>query len=264
MMITYRSRFLARGEVWFDNEPDGALRSLDWILYHQRSSPVPGARAREFYTCVIDLALSREELQARLQSETAYKIRRARERDKIVCESRDPRDAAVLDQFEEMYNAFAVLKGLSPLHRERIESLAGAGLLDLSAARDPQGNILVYHANYRDRSRALELALPSLYRTVSDSGRRNLIGRASRYLTWNDILRYKDEGLKYFDFGGWYSGNDPAMLKINDFKKGFGGRVVCEYDCERILTLRGWAVLRAAALLNWTKEVRRRRNRTLD
>ena len=62
-MITYRSRFLTRIEVWFDDEP-GDTRSADWILYNQRPSPVPGASCRYFYTYLIDLTQSREQLLA--------------------------------------------------------------------------------------------------------------------------------------------------------------------------------------------------------
>src|SRR5437867_1252479 len=182
-MIIYSSRFLTRGEVWFDEEP-GNIRSLDWILYNLRSSPAPGARWRYFYNYVIDLTQSAEQLQAQLKEDMAYKIRRARDRDKIVCECCDPNDPAVLDRFEETYNPFAAMKGLPPLDRARMNSMAAAGALDLSVAKDPQGNALVYHANYRDHARATELHLPSLFRKLSDSAARNLIGRANRYLTW--------------------------------------------------------------------------------
>jgi hypothetical protein len=160
-----------------------------------------------------------------------------------------------MDRFEEMYNAFATMKSLRPLQRMRMESIAAAGVLDLSVATDPQGNALVYHANYRGEDRATGLELPSLYRNLSDSAARNLVGRANRYLTWSDILRYKQQGLKYFDFGGWYYGTDPEMQKINDFKKGFGGQVLREYECEQVLTLKGWVVLTVAALLKWASRV---------
>jgi len=252
-MIVYRSRFLTRAEVWFDDEP-GDTRSSDWIRYNQRPDPVPGADCKYFYTCVIDLTQSREQLLARFDKDTAYKIRRARDRDKIICECCDPSDPAVISRFEEMYNPFAALKGLRPLDRARVDSMAAAGALDLSVAKDSHGNALVYHANYRNQHRATELYLPSLYRQLSDSAARNAIGRANRYLVWSDIIRYKEQGLRCFDFGGWYPGtSDQALLKINEFKRGFGGRVIREYRCEQILTLKGWLVLQVARLLKQAK-----------
>ncbi len=247
-MITYRSRFLVRGEVWFDNEADNT-RGLDWLLYHQRSQPVPGAKTTPFHTYIIDLKQSREQLLANLNKDTAYKIRRARERDHILCEGCDASDKETINQFELMYNTFAQVKGLAPLDRARMDGMAAAGALDLSVAKDPDGHALVYHANYRDSFRARNLELPSLYRTLADSGARNLSGRANRLLTWSNMVRYQEQGLKYFDFGGWYQGADPSMLKINEFKKGFGGQVAREYQCEQILTMKGWVVLSAARLL---------------
>lgn len=248
-MYICKSRFLTRGEVWFDHEP-GDTRSVDWILYQQRSRPVPGAKWRYFYTYIVDLSQSVEQLLGNLNADTAYKVRRARERDKIICETCYASDPAVLNCFEDMYNRFAATKGLRPLDRGLIESMAAARVLDLSVAKDPQGNALVYHADYRDQRRARELYLPSLYRKLSDSAARNLIGRANRYLTWSNILRYKDQGLTCYDFGGWYPGTtDRARLNTNEFKKGFGGQVVREYECEQILTLKGWLVLKAAKWL---------------
>lgn len=248
MTITYKSRFLARAEIWYDNEPE-QLRSVDWILYQQRSQPVAGTRTIEHWTYAIDLTQSCKQLLANLSKDTASKIRRARERDKIACKFLDPRDPAVMKDFEKMYNAFAALIGRAPLNHRRMESMAAAGALDLSAAIDPQGNVLVYHLNYFDSQRATALESPSLYRTLSESADRNLVGRANRYLTWAILLRYQEQGLKCFDFGGWYSGStDHKRLGINRFKEGFGGKVVREYQCEQILTWKGWMVLRAAEL----------------
>jgi hypothetical protein len=68
-------------------------------------------------------------------------------------------------------------------------------------------------------------------------------------------LRYKENGLKFFDFGGWHLGDDPEMLSINDFKRGFGGKVVREYQCEQIMTLKGRVVLWAARLLEQARSI---------
>ena len=249
----HEAHHLERAEVWFDNEITENAKPIDWILYHQRSQPVAGAKSRRFYTRLIDLSQTEEQLRAALSEDTAYKIRRARGHDKIICECCDARDTAVMNRFEEVYKLFAARKGLPPLNRALLESLAAAGALDVAAAKDAQGKVLVYHANYRDCRRATQLESPSLYRTFSDSAARNFCGRANRYLTWNNILRYKEQGLKAFDFGGWHLGSDPDMVNINDFKRGFGGTVVCEYQCEHILTLKARIVLGVAKLLNRCK-----------
>jgi hypothetical protein len=258
-MITYRSRFLTRAEVWFDDEATENA-GIDWILYRQRSGAVRGAKSRNFYTRLIDLSQSAEELSAGLSEDTAYKIRRARDRDGIICEWHDAQDPAVISRFEEIYKLFAGKKGLAGLNRPLMESRAAAGALDICSAKDAKGNTLVYHAYYRNSRRASQLESPSLYRTFSDSTTRNFCGRANRHLTWNNILRYKAQGLKSFDFGGWYHGSDPDMLNINEFKRGFGGKITREYQCEQIVTLKGRVVLAVARLLERAKARQRGRN----
>jgi len=255
-MYICKSRFLTRAEVWYDDEP-GDTRSVDWILFQQRSSPAAGSRWKYFYNYFVDLTQSTEQLTEQLNKDTAYKIRRARERDRIVCEHCNPRDPSMVDRFEEMYNPFAAAKGLSLLDRGQINAMAAAGVLDLSVARDSQGNALVWHANHRDHRRASQTFSASHYWKFDSSAARNLIGRANRYLIWNDMLRYKEQGLKCFDFGGWYPGTtDAALLRINEFKKGFGGEVRREYEGEQIVSFRGWLVLNTARLLQQAKYFR--------
>src|SRR5947209_3372597 len=133
-MIAYKSRFLARAEVWFDTAAIINGKPIDWILYHQRSQPVAGAKSRSFYTRLIDLTQSEEQLRAGLSEDTAYKIRRARNQDKIICECCDARDPAVINRFEEVYKLFAAKKGLPPLNRPLMVGLAAAGVLDVSRA----------------------------------------------------------------------------------------------------------------------------------
>ncbi len=247
-MHIYRSRFLVRGEVWFDHEADQT--PVDWIFYRQRSRPVPGARYKRFETRVLDLNQSSQALLEQMSKGTSYKIRRARDRDGVRAECLDPSRPGVLDHFERTYERFAALKGLSSLDRPLLDELAKERFLELSVVRDAAGQPLSYHAYYRDANRSCLLHAVSLYQTLSDSGARNVMGRANRYLFWCDILRHQADGLRTFDFGGWYPGKtDAQLLEINHFKEGFGGRVVQEYNCQQILSLKGGIVLRCAALL---------------
>jgi hypothetical protein len=247
-MQVYQSRFLLRGEVWYDQQPDPT--PVDWIFYRQRSRPVPGAKWRLFYTILLDLCQSPEVLRQQLSKSTAYKIRRARDKDGILCEHLNPVTGEILDAFEETYKRFAALKGLPPLDRERLDLLAEDGCLELTSARDPDGKPLVYNGYYRDASRSCMLHTVSLYQMLSDSAARNAVGRANRYLFWTDILRHQEQGLRHFDFGGWYPGRtDQELLDINRFKEGFGGQVVREYNCEQILTAKALVVLKTAAVL---------------
>ena len=68
-MIIYHSRFLTRGEVWFDNEVTS--EPVDWIIFRQRSRPAAKGKWRPFYTRVIDLTQPAEALMAQMDGFTA-------------------------------------------------------------------------------------------------------------------------------------------------------------------------------------------------
>jgi lipid II:glycine glycyltransferase (peptidoglycan interpeptide bridge formation enzyme) len=96
----------------------------------------------------------------------------------------------------------------------------------------------------------------SHFRSSDDSELRRLIGRANRYLQWDDILYFKNMGLDYYDFGGWYGGgSDTEKLAINQFKESFGGEKQKEFTYMAPLTLRG----RIAVFL-WQLVKRQKRN----
>ena len=95
-MFTYQSRFLRRGEVWFDHEPNG--KRVDWIFYRHRSKPVPGSRSRDFYNRLIDLSKSPEALLADMDPKTVVKIQKAGDEDNLTCEWRLVADTSELEK----------------------------------------------------------------------------------------------------------------------------------------------------------------------
>jgi len=251
-MHIHKSRFLVRGEVWYDDERSET--PVDWILYRQRSQPVPATKWKLFYTILVDLFQSREALLMAMSTSNAYQIRRARDRDRIICECPKSVSRQLLDTFTETYKRFASIKHLPPLDRPFLDQLADDGRLEVSVAKDSSGAPLVYHVYYCGPNRCCLLHTVSLYQALSDSAARNTMGRANRYLFWSDMLRNREHGLKFFDFGGWYPGNtDQDLLDINRFKEGFGGRIVREYNCEEIVSLKARVVLSFASLLGRVK-----------
>src|SRR2546421_1045323 len=149
-MIVYQSRFLTRGEVWFDNNP-GPTR-VDWIVFHQRPQPLPKANWRAFYTRLIDLTPSPETLMGQMDGFTASDIRKAEKKDKTSCQRLEANDPGRLAAFYEFYDRFAAWKQLEPADRHWLARTAEAGNLDLWVANSPEGAPLVYHAVYRDRN----------------------------------------------------------------------------------------------------------------
>ncbi len=241
-MILWKKWGVRIADYFFD-ERSVALRA-DLIRYHQWSSPVAGCICIPFYTRVIDLRQTCDEILRAMEPDNRKSIRRSEKKDPLTYCCPGDKNLARLHEVFALHDKFTVLKGLPRTNRARLRAFWDAGLLDISLMRDAGGNPLVWRIYYRNARRVRNLHNGSLHRAVSDSAQRNLIGRAHRYAVWRDILHFKDAGLETYDFGGWYVGNtDVDKLKINLFKKEFGGSLEKSFTCVCGVTLRGRLVL---------------------
>jgi hypothetical protein len=251
-MLIFKSRFLTRGEVWFDDEPNGT--PVDWIYYRQRSRTVAKGRWKYYYTRLIDLAKSPAELQSEMDEKTIQKIKEAEEKDRTRWECLEARESKRMDAIETLWNQFSAATKSPRLDRNWLDKIIEAGALELSAVNDAEGNALTYHISYVGKRRAQDLIVVSRFSSTPNGALRKRINRANCFGHWKTLLALKERGLRYYDFGGWYPGTtDMRLLGMNAFKKGFGGQVVREYNCEQILTLKGWVVLNTARLLKRVK-----------
>jgi Acetyltransferase (GNAT) domain len=250
-LIILKTRYCRLAEVFYDADPGDI--DADIVEYFQRSRPLEGSRCRNFHTVHLDLAHDSETLFSQFSKTCRYNIRRA-ERANVQYVHWPPERQPVTE-FVSLFNRFAAGKGRPPLGTARLEALAEARLLDITNANS-EGEPLVWHANLCTGGRARMLHSASLFRESDDSRYRKFLGRANRFLHWQDVLRYKDAGLRIFDLGGWYSGNeDREKLDINKFKAEFGGRIVREFHCTVPQTMRGRIVLLGRQL----REVKARR-----
>jgi hypothetical protein len=177
-----------------------------------------------------------------MNRDTRYNIKRAA-KDGVFYEFQSRPEVGWLDEFRDLYNRFAQGKGLPPLNRTRLTAMLLQGVLDLSRMRGQDGEILVWHAHVRGHERVRLLHSASVFREM-DKNTAAAIGRANRLCHWADIQRFRGEGLATFDFGGWYGGTgDAAKLRINEFKRGFGGTLVPQYNTDCAGTWKGAAAL---------------------
>jgi len=247
-MIVYHSRFLTRGEVWFDNPVSADV--VDWLVYHQRSAPLPRGHWRSFYTLVVDLRPEPNAIMAQMDGFTAADVRRAEKKDHTICRKLDPRDRETLDKFVTFYDQFAAKTNLGGADRTWLGRTAEAGALDLWAADDAGGQRVAYHVLYRDPNRVRSFHSVSFHRDACSKEARRVIGRANRLLVWTCMKHYRDAGVQLFDLGGWYNGTtDAALLGINRFKQGFGGKLLGEYQGEIVVSLKARVVKALARLL---------------
>jgi hypothetical protein len=263
-MFTYESRFLRRGEVWFENQPTD--QRVDWILYRNRSKPVPGAKSRNFYNRLIDLSKTPEALLSEMDPKTVVKIQKAAEEDKLSCEWHLVTNASELEEIELMWNqSIESKRRWGKLDRDWLGELISAGSFELASAREPTGALVVFAGLFKDKRRVQQLMSVSPPRTALAPAVRAKTNRASCFLLWKTMLRLKEQGVRYFDFGGWYPGTDDIqLLGANAFKKSLGGQIVREFECEKIVTLKGWLIITVARLIARAKETRQKKTEILE
>ena len=241
-MIRFSRHGLTFGESWFDETPPGPGSGVDILIHCQKPTEIEGKLNQEFFTILVDLSKTEEELLSGFTKENRYEIRRASARDDFSYNLLREDCADHIEQFLRFYNSFAGSVGMPQIRGNVLWAYANQSSLVLAKVCDVDGNALVWHAYFTAGKRTRLLYSASHHRDVKDSAQRARIGRANRSLHWKTLLWYKEQGFLIYDFGGWYGGTeDSAKLRINEFKEGFGGSIVREFNCRYPLTIRGKA-----------------------
>jgi hypothetical protein len=130
-----------------------------------------------------------------------------------------------------LHNEFVALKGIARLNTVDFLLMGRQGILDLSLLRNAEGDPVAWRSHLVTASRARAMRVGSVRMAAQTPALRQQIGRASRLLLWQDVLRFRARGISLYDHGGWYAGSaDAEMERINRFKSEFGGRVVEEFN----------------------------------
>jgi hypothetical protein len=240
-MIVYNNSIYKTGVVWLDEVDDLDVTGVD-IIKHNKSLKILPYPLQTSHTIKINMLADEVGISAGFNKNTRYEIRRA-ESDGLNCLWLAQPNAADIAAFTSFYDEFAIAKGLAVLNPGELLRYADAGKLALSHAQK-NGECLVWHAYFMGFTTAVLLHSASLFRKEESTEIRQVIGRANRWLHWQDMLRIKANGIEVYDLGGWYSGEtDTVLLQINKFKEGFGGEIVCEYSGFTAKTFIGTLVI---------------------
>lgn len=172
------------------------------------------------HTLLINLEQDDSVLLSSFSEKTRYEIRRASK------ESLSHEIRIDIAAFVSFYNAAALQKGRSSIAASDLE-LFSQNLLVTATLRE--GKAMAMHAYLCDEESKIVVLYQSAtaHRGASDPSSRSLIGRANRWLHWQDMLLFKSTGYSCYDFGGWSKdATDPELQGINKFKQGFGGLLV--------------------------------------
>lgn len=175
-------------------------------------------------TVCIDLTQSLDAILASMKANPCRRNIRQAEKmaDRIRIEVNEPGTPRA---FLSLFNDFARRKGTVPRLSWRTlqKYLRFSDLWMLYF--DEQ--LLCGHGMLRDADSGRVFLMFSANRRFEGSEISALTGVLNRYLHWQEIQRYRDEGMKIYDFGG-ISHENPHAQGFNQFKVSFGGEITSE------------------------------------
>ncbi|MBL7931576.1 MAG: hypothetical protein JNL60_06735 [Bacteroidia bacterium] len=181
---------------------------------------------QEFYTLLIDLQKDlvqiKEGIHHRTLSEINSFLNNQNYEHKVIYDL----SASELRYYIKLFNQFAKIKKIRKAEAYRLEAYNSEKILAVSFIKRDNKPLCINF--YRvTKQRATNLHSFSIQQDLSASQS----GRAHRALHWLDILEFKNMGVSYYDFGGWYPGqSDRSLLNINRFKENFTTHKVKEYS----------------------------------
>lgn len=179
----------------------------------------------EFYTLLIDLSQEISQIKEQIYHRTFAEINsflNNQEYEHNILHNLSDSD---LQFYIKLFNDFADTKKIRKAELYRLKAYNQEKILAVSFIK--QTNKLLCINFYRvTKQRATNLHSFSIQQDLSASQS----GRAHRALHWLDILSFKNMGVGFYDFCGWYPGqDDKSLLNINQFKEQFTKHKVKEY-----------------------------------
>lgn len=236
MLVLNHTRLGIRvAEVFFATSVETNRVPAD-VVHFIQAKQAP-SHAQPFETLVIGLG-DLSAVLAGMRKQTRYEIRRAERQDALECSLTITPTQEDLDGFIRSFEVFATAKGISPANVGRLDSLRRTGNLALSQASSGAA-VVARHAYIIYGGRARLLHSCSAKPTDDPTLDRAAAGRANRYLHWFDMCSLRSSSFESYDLGGVSSGQDPRLAGIDDFKAGFGGQRIREYNLTTSKTARG-------------------------
>ena len=174
-------------------------------------------------TLISDLSLSEDDLWSMTTKTVRNEINRSKRENVGVSVYRGKEISDdVLNEFNTMYHDMYEEKGMPGhyLPLNELKEYADKDALVITTS-EIEGRTVVYHSYITDDCHSRFLQSCSEFR-VADNSMRNAIGRANKYLHWNDWLYLKQCGVVEYDWGGIASYEKPNG--IDKFKMSFGGQ----------------------------------------
>ena len=235
LIFNWKKQGISKNLIYYHNGEKIEHADVDTYL---EALSKPNKKCEIKRTLFTDLTLNEEELLNKIDKGCKYEIRRADNKDELTIKfyAKESLTKDIAKQFVEFYNNFTKNKGLDGSCDENLLNKAMEDNKLMISLAYQNEVLLVAHAYLVGETECRLWYSCSSYRN-SDNQFRSLVGRANRNLHWKDILYFKENGLKVYDWGGI---SDREEIKnITAFKKEFGGDEKTLYNYKVANTFKG-------------------------
>lgn len=178
------------------------------------------------HTLITDLMQEEEQIWSMMNKNYKYEIRRAQkeEAEFSVFGAQELADnASVIEEFETAYNAFC-----DEIQNESVRANYDHAMIMQMIAKNAivltkaeQHNLVVYHIYVTDGEVVILDYSVSDFR--NEDADKAAAGRLNKLLHWKDMMMFKAEGCKTYDWGNVSGRTADELSGIDRFKAGFGG-----------------------------------------
>ena len=216
-------------KIWFSDRPYDVTK-YDAVYFYttKQRDPYGGFHTWEAPTIIIDLQEEEDTLWAKMSKKSCrYMIKRATREGIRIQRGYD------FFEFLRFYVNFAGKKGFTTW-KHTLKQLKDKGILFTAHL----GEELLAGAFFLSDGNHIRwiAGASSRLEDPASKGKKVLTGAANRLLIWEAIRWAKNHNHRIFDLGGYYAGGNPddPRVKINAFKKSFGGSLVTYYNHSKI------------------------------
>lgn len=218
---------LKSARVWFSNIDEYKTIKADIIHLSGYPETIKGAICHPQNSLMIDLKQTEDEIFNKINKTVRYEINRSiKENLHVTILSSKEITTDIKEKFQICYNKMYEDKGIDcHLPINEFNKYIDSNMLVLTYASDDEEN-LVYHAYVHDGKTTRLLYSCSTFR--EDDTKKALIGRANKFLHWEDIKYFKNNSYEKYDLGGIFSYDNPNG--IDKFKINLGGEKISYYN----------------------------------
>ena len=231
LSFVFRRKIFRIQETAFCSLDELRIKNADVAYLHSNESgkrdTSKGSIMQNQYTLATALSQSEDELLASIKKNCKYEIRRSEKEgavDNIYCGSEIPDD--VISRFEKTYNQMFATKGLAgyTFNRDLVMEAKKANSLVVSCCTNIDGENEVFHAYLGDGVNCVLMYSASPLWNDNEKDKAKQIGMMNKYLHWRDIVYFKKNGYRVYEWGGISNPEQPNG--IDKFKMEFGGKIV--------------------------------------